>query len=152
VWAILEGKWNIPFQFFGDIPTRLLPDLLHDANVRFGVLAERVGLTKKGGADIVGGVYELLSEFIQGWDATSQIVETTPDSALGATMLVQEVDEPLLGPGAGEGDGVLVFFSLSKKLDSGEGFDAVHHGDRLIMARVRVHVCKDTILLTLEVS
>ena len=120
-------------------------------DIGLGVISEDGSLVKEGGTNIGGGINELLSEFIQRWKTSSQVVETTSNGALSTTFFVQEIDERLLAPATVVGYRVLLVF-LPEEFDSWEGFDAVHHSDGFVVTRVRIHVGKNAVLLVLEIA
>lgn len=149
----MKGRESAPLKLLGYIPVRLLHDLLHDANVPFGILAKGGGFGKNGFTSIIGGVDELLGEFIQMWKTASEIVETPSDGALSTTLFVQEINERLLAPAAGVGNGIpLVFFALREERKRGVGLDAIHRSDELVVTCVGIHHGEDTVFLILEVS
>ena len=143
---------DLPLQLFRDIVGGLLHDLLHNPDVLFGIVAELGGFTEDGGTGIGSGVNELLSELIQRRDTASQVVKTTSDGAVSTALLVQEINERLLGPTAIVGNRVLlVFLALSEEFDGGEGRDAIHLGDGLVVRLIGVHIGDNAVLLLLEV-
>lgn len=149
----IGGEQNVPFHLFGDILVRLCRDFLHDVDVTFSVTAESGRFFKKGGTNIGGGVNELLSELIQGWKTASQIVQATSNGALSTAFFVQEIDDRLFAPATSVGNGVLlIFFALSEEFDGGEGLDAIHRGNGFVVARVRIHIGENTVLLVLEIT
>lgn len=121
-------------------------------DITFSVVPKSGSLFEKDGTNIGGGVDEFLSEFIQRWKATSKVVKTASNGALGTTFLVQEIDNRLLASATSVVDRVLfVVAALSEEFDSRVGFDIVHHRDRFVMAGVRIHVGENAVLLVLEI-
>ena len=148
----LFWREHLPLQLLGDIIVRLRCDLLHNVDVSFSLVTKSGCLFKKAGADIDGGVDKLLGDLIQGWKTASQIVETTSNGALSTAVFVQEINKRLLAPGAIVGNRVLLALTtLSKELDGGEGLDAIHHSNGLVVTRVSIHVGNDTVFFILEV-
>ena len=144
---------GIPLQLLGDVVVRLLHNLLHDANIMFGVLAEFRGLTNEDSTSIAGGSDKFLSEFVQGRDTAGQVVETTSNRAVGTTFLVQEINERLFVTTTIVSNRIrLVVLALSEELDGGIGRDTVHLSDRLVVTRISIHVGDDTVRLGLEVA
>ena len=152
-WVRKAGVKCVPLQLLGDIVARLLHNLLHDADVSFGFITKNGGLADNGSTGAAGGVDELLSEVIQGWDTASQVVETTSDGAVSAALLVQEINKTLLAATTLVDSRVLLVVpALSEELDSGVGRDTVHLSDGLVVGRVGINVGDDTVLLGLEVA
>ena len=117
-----DGVKGVPLQFLGNIVVRLLYDLLHNAGVSFGFLTESGGLIKNGSTNISGGIDELLSEVIQGWNAPGQVIETTSNGAMGTTLLVQEINKRLFIATTIVSNRIcLAIPTLPEELDSGKG-------------------------------
>ena len=119
-------------------------------DVAFRFLSEGGSVSKKSGANIGGRINELLSEFVQRWETAGEVIETTSDGAMGTAFFVQEIDERLLASATGVGNRVPLV-SLSEEHDGGEGFDAVQHGDGLVVTRVRIHIGENAVLFIPEI-
>src|SRR5258708_2331145 len=97
-------------------------------DVAFSFLSDGGGLSQKSGANIGGCINELLSEFVQRWKTTGEVIEAASNSAMSTAFFVQEIDKRLLASATSVCNRFFLV-SLSEEHDSGEGFDTIHHGD-----------------------
>ena len=86
---------------------------------------------------------------VQDVDGAALGVEAAAGEAVGAGLLVEEVDELLLGPAAGVG--LALGRALGEELDGRVGSDALLAGSRLAVLGLRINLGDDDVGLGDEV-